>query len=156
MTNNSGLSGDGGVMSQGNRACRPNKPITFRIGTVAALLSASPFFFMFISSGDRIEDGGTSAGGGMEDGIADKNDLDCDEDDDEIEGEAITAAVRKMEKKIGKLLIIIHIYLNIIYGVCDRHKTKFAKFQLFHNTPNGPFRFNTSYISLKTGTSIAN
>ena len=85
----------------------------------------------------------------MEDGIADKNDLDCDEDDDEIEGEAITAAVRKMEKKIGKLLIIIDIYLNVIYGVCDMHKTKFGK---FHNTLNGPFRFNTSYISLKIRT----
>ena len=121
MTNNNGLSEDGGVMSQGNLACRPNKPITFRIGTVAALLSASPFFFMLTSSGYWIEDGGTSADAGMEDGIADKNDLDCDEDDDEIEGEAITAAVRKRKKKIGKLLIIIDIYLNVIYGVCDMH-----------------------------------
>lgn len=101
MTNNSGLSGEGGVVSHGNLACRPTNPDTFLIGTVGGVFVSSLCFFS-LSLGDWIGDGGNA---GKEDGTADKNAFDWDDEEDEIGGEAINrAAVRKTKRKLENFL----------------------------------------------------
>ena len=99
MTNNSGLSGDGGVVSQGSIACLPNSPSTFLIGTVGIVCVPASCFFSF-SWGDWI---GIAGKTGKAHGTADKNAFDWDEEEDEMGGESINrAAARKKKRKLEK------------------------------------------------------
>lgn len=95
MTNKSGLVGDGGVVSQGSIACRPNSPSTFLTGTVGNVCVSLSCFFL-LSLGDWIGIGGNT---GKADGTADKNAFDWDDEEDEMGGEAINRAAARKKKE---------------------------------------------------------
>ena len=101
MTKSRGLSGDGGVVSHGSIAWRPNRPRTFLIGTVGGVASCpSPMFFV-LSLGDWAAMGGNT---GIGDGTADNNAFDWE---DEMGDEAINLPARRKTKQNYKTFYCI-------------------------------------------------
>ena len=111
ITNNNGLSDDGGVVLQGSMACLPKSPTTFLIGTVGGvfIFEGSSFFsiwswLLFVSPGDWNGIGGKT-GKEAGDTTADKNLLDWDDDEEEdgMGGEAINLAAGRKRRKQNRL-----------------------------------------------------